>query len=1034
MTTFELFTSNRPPTPPKDHDKDIDDALDFLAVDYSLDESPEREALKRVTETPPTQPSSPPPSSVDDEAVKEKAIKRVEFSPCVTALNPPTSSLFGTPTKTDSLLKSVVSSRQRRPLKSILKSTPKQLPSIFDPEASPLPPHLDFSDPANLPAMLESVVKMLAASSPSSRLDGYLTLNGALKAYEDLPSPDALKAKMSLLTQFMARDITAATSGKTDPTASSLTSQALKLATALCMIPSLHGCYTEDFQTLLLDKAIQVISSENVSKTIANHHMYLLASQKFATKLITTTKVEAIVTSLSTIHDRVSGSSVTGVRLVIYQRLIEQNPTAMLNTIRDWLAHVFHAALSSNKDTRTRAIETGTNAGLALGPYYQATKAIIDLFNTSTNDDATYGAYLITRLSAMVDRKDEARHVPQIWSMITLFFRSKKFRITRWVLFKKAWLMILQNCLNNADVEVRYFANLAWNRLVFVISPDLELMNNRDDTVRLLVIPFTAAFEKKVRDKAGKDARKLAESGYCHLLHYALRPSQTFEELDIYWDAYVHQVLSKLYRMSMRDVIFSNRVLKALLNGSSKVWNENLANEAVAMGPEDLPVLDQKWVRLRVQKVLDLVAPHISSVLSDPAENSGIEKTCWQELLTALAEAGSQEVRASAELRDCLAHLVNFITRLWKEASRNFKEQISGLWITRFGNLIQTSVDTLSAMHFSEANLLRNELDSFEAAPTPSHRPSKHHAVMQAPVVAIFGLFARPPAAVNPNADYFEVAGRLLRSLSKAKISRKSRLHLLRQCSDTITSTPASDSLRATRAGLWCVLARECAAALADSDNSPNAQEPQRLGHQLRDTVHILTIGFEFCTSRRLCLAQWNYLYMKATKLAQQEAGQGAVVLGLAEPVAEALSAVEFTKDSCGLVPILSTLLGRCTWPKNRQQLEEGRKALWNTGLAPARHSIFEPFVHVLTLSNLTLQNAYRSLKDCNDLIFALLWALEDFLNSGPVTQIHSTLRKMQQGLSLWISDQDRHIVGSEGGIGALKSRVSMLLLSKERG
>lgn len=1023
--------ATRPPTPPKDHNNDIDEALEFLNAEYTIvdanqnqnenqtqeKETEQEQEQEQIPSSSAAQPS--PPSSLDN-CSKERTIKRVEFSPCVTAHNPIP---FGTTiSKGSPLSRGLLFNKDIKPLRSILKSTLSQDISTPDSTASSAQDYFSISDPATFPIMLESVVKSLAAQSSSSRLDGYRTLNGALKAYENLADFTELKAKMPLLAQSMARDISAVPS-KNDPTEALLMTQALKLVTAILLISALDGSFTQDFQALLLDRSIDVISREGVSKTTVNHHMFLLASQKFSSKVMTTPRAEQLVASLITIQDRVSGNSVVAARLVILQRLIDQSHQVMLATIRDWLPHIFHGSLSSMKDVRLRAAEAGMHAGLVFGNYTQATKALIDLFNAASKDTGTYGAYMTARLSDMVSNKELATHVPQVWSMVVLFFRSNKIKLQRWPFFKNPWLVIIQHCMNSSDSQVKYRASLAWNRLIFVINPDLEAKETMDGTVNMLKIPFVTAFDKKDRERHGSTTRQLAISGYCHLLHYALRPSQNWKELDIYWDDYVHAILSKMLRSGPKDVTFASRALKALLNGKPKVWDVDLANNPTILSPEDLPRLDCGWVRSRIQKVLDLIGPHIGNVLSLPAEESSLDKTPWQDLLTAIAEAGSQEVRATVHLKETLAHLMNFLGHLWKNASRNFMEQSDGLWITRFGDLVQSAVDKIGPLHFSEATLVRNEAEDFEAAPTPSHRPSKHHVALQSPMVFLFGLFQHPPTTVRDNADFFRVATNLLHGICQGKLSRKSKLQLLRQCSDAIKREPGSGPPSIVGAKLWSILAQEFALSLTNHDLDQGTQE-ERLGTKTRDTVHMLNVGFEYCALDTSAISAWQHLYGTAATLLKQEAGEGAVVLGMMEPIAESLLKLPQTLLAPTCVQLTSTLLRNGSWPRNRQQMDEGRKALSNSSITHIRHAIFEPFVHVLSLVDTTLQRAYGSLEECTLFLPSLVEAVEQFLQQSPGSQLHAILRKMQEGLASLIGDKERLITHSSDGLHELLVKV----------
>lgn len=987
--------SSRPPTPPKEHDSDIDEALGFLNVDYTLD-SPvkEKEDIPSTADTP-TQ--SSPPSSFEN-GTNTGSAKRVEFSPCVTAHKPNTSDEG----RASPLFRRLHSRKHLKPGKSILKSSLGQQTPTPDSLGSPASDYFSLSKQKPFAAMLESVVKLLAAPSPALRLDGYRTLNGALKAYEELPDVDALKTKMTLLTQFIARDITISSRQK-GPMDATLITQALKLATVVLLTPALSHTLPEDFEVLLLDRSIEVLNQDTVSKTVANHHMYLLASQSFSSKVVTPAKAEQLVAALLTIHDRVTGNSVIASRLVIFQRLLEQAPAVMLTTIRDWLVHVFHGALSSVKDVRGRAIDTGLAAAFTLGINYQATKAIVDLFNTSTNDTSTYGDYFTARLSDMIGQQELSGDVPQIWSMIVVFFKSKKRRLVHWPLFKKAWLLIIQKCLNSTDVQTKYRATLAWNRLVYVMSPDMETATSMESIVPMLRVPFVVAFDKKGRDQSSKQSRQMALAGYCNLLHYALRPTQTYDELDIYWDEYVHTVLSKLFRTGGKDAHLATRVLKGLLSRTSNVWNENVANEGINLTTNDLPQLDPKWIRLRTRKILELIGPFLTSSLSVQSGVNETDTSPWKEFVSAIAEAGSQEVRGSVELREALAHLMNFFQAIWTEASKNFKDPASGVWITRFGILLRSTIETLGPVYFAEETLARNQTSAFEAAPTPSHRPSKHHTVLQSPAVFLYGLFSQPPRSVDPDSDYFDTAKSVLHQICQAKATRKSRLHLLRQCADALQSITIQSDGAVVRMQLWSIVAQEATHAMIDPTLNETAQDPLRLGHQIRDSVHIIILGLRLSRDDIDLLPVNFELYDAAAMRLRSEAGDGGVVLGLMEPISEALLQKEQDISQRTFAKLTIKLLHDGVWPRTRHQMDEGRRALSNHSLAHAKHMTLDPFAHVYTLITRTILQISQNGSHQNTYLASLAEAIRMFVSKCPLSQVPVSLRKMQEGLAVLV-------------------------------
>ncbi|KAG2163108.1 hypothetical protein VTO58DRAFT_110574 [Aureobasidium pullulans] len=997
--------ANRPPTPPKDIDHDLDQAISLLDVDFTEDADQVRQPCSRAGT--PTQPS--PPSSQENGS-HHRSSKRVEFSPCVTAHDP--TPFHATSAGTASPLpRRFPSSKQPRPVRSILKAT-LDLQTPTPDAASPAADYFSISDPKTFPVMLESVLKFLESPSTAMRLDGYSTLNGALKAYDDLPDMAAMRSRMPALIKHMSRDILESTR-KSDPMTSNLTTQALKLTTAILMSPALADCLDEQFQTLLVDRAIEVLEQDPVPKAIANHHMFLLATQRFPSRVMTSTKVERIVSSLTTIHERVSGNSVIASRLVIFQRLMDQASAVMLTNMRDWMPHVFHGVLSSIKDIRIRAIDTGTDAALMYGTTYQSTKVIIDLFHTATAEGSTYGAYFTARLFDMSKPKeaegntDLEEAVPQIWSMVVLFFKSKKVRLSQWRLFCEEWFLLIQNCLNSKNLTVKYRATCAWNRLVYVSNPDREMLEKMEGWDVTLRVPFLHILHtNKGRDKKSKEIRHIALSGYCNLLHYSLRPSQPWEDLDYFWDRYVRQVLSKLLLSGGRDANLACRVLKALFDGKSTVWDEDLANKAPIL-PEALPRLDCKWVRSRSRTILELLGPFLELSLAQSGDGRGIDGTPWREFMTAIASAGSHEVLRSQELKECLAQLMNLFNRLWSKAPQT-EDHLETPWVSRFASLVQCSIEIIGPLPFSEDNLTRSETKSFEAAPTPSNRSSKHHEKLHSSAIFLFDLFAQPPPGISVDSAYADSIRELLHQICRGRNSRKDRLDVIRKC--------AHASSVSTSALLWKTAVLETTAVLLDPKLNESVQEPARLGHQARHAISILASGLHHNVDETDSMTAAFELVSVLAKILKQEAGEGGVALGLMEPLAEALlQQSEKTVSKPVLVRFATKLLLEGSFPRNKQQMDEARRSLWNTHLSNSKQSSFEPFNHIYDLTNSALLASYDTI-DQNTLYLAqFIEAAQGFLSKCPLSLFASpALRRLQPGISQIVKDDQRKLQGSK--------------------
>ena len=769
-------------------------------------------------------------------------------------------------------LRRIPSQKDPRPLKSILKSTTGQLLTP-DESGSPAAGYFSSEIPKDFPKMLESVLKLLGSTSQTQHLDGYRTLTGALKTYEDLPDRQAMKTKMPQLERFITRDITLKS---TDARDTVLATQALKLSIALISTPAISSSISDVFQSLLLDKCIETFGQEDIVKAIVSHYMYIMAFQDFSSRIVTNAKAEQIIASLDTINDRVSGNSVIASRLVIYQRLLTQAPVSMLARVRDWLKHIFHGVLSSNKEIRQRALDCGLRAGAELGANHSVTKAILDLFASEVKGSGSYGDYLIARLSDMISNKETSPIAAQIWGMVAPFFQNRKRRISQWHMFRP-WLLVIQRCLNSSDPNTKYQATIAWNRLVLSLGLDQSTSNPKDQVVSMLKVPFVVAFDKKEHDKPSRDARRIAQGGYCNLLHYALQPAQTHDNLDMFWDEYVDTVLPKLLTSGGKDARFACKILRALFRGQKTVWDAARAMDPRPVAPEELPRLDCRWLRLRLHKVLQLLMPFFEIYLVSDAISYEVNGSPWTDLMAALAEAGSQEVRASMELREALAHAMNFFGRLWQTAPETTSESMEDVWITRYSSMMLSCIDSLGALHFAEENMSKNHSNTLEPVPTPSHRASKHHDTLQSPLAYVYGLFAHPTVISMTTDTYFEVARKILHNACLGSSSLKARFTLLRHCIPKATNETNEAMQRSVAYKLWNNVVSETVAII--QMDGPNASAHDTLGMQARHVVAVLAGGLTFDNGSTVVTSPAGELYSASLKMLRHGGGDGAVVL-----------------------------------------------------------------------------------------------------------------------------------------------------------
>lgn len=854
--------------------------------------------------------------------------------------------------------------------------------------------------------MLQSVLHQLESTSRDARRDAYLALNGALKAYEGVPEPQAIVEKIKPLMQFMTRDM--AWKDATGRLDSNVVTQALTLTCAIMYNPHTAHALDDDFRCFLVDRSIFVIEQVDMPKAILKSHMFLLCQQRFSTSVMNATRAERLIAALQTVEDRCSGNSVYSARMVIYNRMLEQAAGTMLTRMRDWIEHVFHGALSTSKDLRTRAIETCTAAALILGHHQQASKVLYEVCEKEAEGGSSYGDYLNLRLMKMTGDKEVAEYVPQIWSAVIMFFRCKRKPVEKWPKFR-TWLLTIQKSLNSGDLTVKHQANIAWNRLVFSVMPD----STTTETMRsMLKVPIVNALEKKGNDKQSQQLRQLALDSYCNLLHYALRPELSHDELDMAWDMYVGPVLALM--VSSRGRLNACRTLHGLLARSGGSWNVNAVNEPEAIKPEELPGLDPRWVRSRIGKVIDVLEPLVIAGMQKSSKSNDHIDRSWSLLLQAVAEAGSQEVKTSNELKEAIAQLTNFFRRIWSCSADLSADKDSSFWFSRYQSMLQVAVETIGAGHFVEDILHKTISDDVEAAPTPSHRPSKHHTPTHSSFVFLFALYYQPPASLQIDNNYQKSAAWLLRLLTGAKGSACGTLSLLHRAVQFASQSHGGRDTTEVAGLVWDAVADLALEVLQKQSSKASHHDANIMGVALRSTLNILIDGLAPAHCSSTCMDKLLELYVAACKSAKLHAGDGGVVLGVMEPLSSLLLEKADDVPLMTLMRVTGEMLKQGVWPKSRQDLDHSRKALWAVSFELSKGSTFDPFDGVYKLLDLVFEKAYKQLAKSRggspQLCYDSFAQVVSFLQRCPVQVLPTALRNIQRSLSTWVTDEARTV------------------------
>lgn len=1022
-TLFETMSA-RPPTPPREVDKYIEEALQFLSDSFEVDEA----AAHAAVDPEPTIVNTPPqhsPSSSADQAHGSGRRKKVDFSPWTTYSSAndlliPRRGLPGSP------LRPLPQPRDPKTLKSILKvhDTPVTQPSTPT-SGQPLNSADTFA------TMLEGIVKQLAGKSRPHKLDSYNTLLETLKAYEAKPDAKVLAEKMGLIAHFMRRDMTA-TNSDTGDLDLQLALQALKLLMVLMELGPVSERIPDDFRAFFLDKSIEAFGDTTAPKKWVNNILYAFSQQQFG-RIMTPERANRAITALKDIEDRISGNNVAIGRVLAYRRLLSQAQPVMIARASDWLQHVFHGMLSTFKDLRINAMEVGTAAGIAIGDVAQVSRVVSDILGREIDDGSTYGDYFTSRLSAMLSDAQVAEQAPHIWATVILLLRSRRRTLSSWGPLKK-WLTVFQQFVNSSNKEVAIQANGAWNRFVYAIRPDESTTPGLRKILRQAVV---AQFDRKGVDKDALRMRRSAFSSYCNLLYYSLSPTASANQLDLYWQELVVSALPSIIRKNRKGASEACRVLTALFEqNQGKLWKENLAVEASSVTLKHIIALDARWTRQRLGVILPSFelcfasAPWNCNSPSDMSPSGVPVKTMWTALLSAVAEAGKQEVTISMEFKEACAHIMNFFRRIWINYPKSLgqEEGSEEAWIDKFSFLVLKAAKLLGPGSFADPILSHNPAGDFEVAPTPSHRP-KSHGSPQSPLLHLLQLFtSRGPATVQSD-SLVRLSEELLDLCSEAKPSRKFKLELLRNFAKE--STSSSDEL--FKSEVWRKCAQETEDCLRNASlPTPLDRASQQLGEQYRSVVDILVSGLNYGEDANLGAA--SRLFEAFVSRVQVEvsdgAGVAAVALAITEPLAEELHSPASRFNPDAELRLAALVLTHAEHPKHRKVVEQARKMLWGVSSGPQKQTDFDPFNHLYQMIVSQLRISYNHLEGLRgDLVIEFSAVLCSLFERWPASFSFVLLREVQSGIAVWVEDPEQKLAGdseeSQGGREAVSFPIS---------
>ncbi|KAG8533212.1 uncharacterized protein KY384_001995 [Bacidia gigantensis] len=974
----------RPPTPPKES------TSSKLAVEH------EESAIfisRHLLDTPDLSPSS---SAEFLRNTSGRTRKKVDFSGFYKYDQPPP----GSNNSSSERLRSLPPSRDSKASRSILKA-PRDHNDSHNRAIS-----LALDD-TTLPAMLRSTTQHLQSDSHASRLDAYRTMLGCLGRYQDEPASDDLSAAMLDMTQCIKRDASQAISDSTSLDIQ-LLSEALKLCGAFLESGDLAKSIPEDFKSFIAEKAIASLEDDKTSKLLTTHYMHLLEKQKFSSKVMTSERVNRLLNALHTTTNRVKSSRVLGYRLMIYYRLIGQNRPAMVSKVNSWLQHLLKGLMSNMKMIRVRAITSGIEAGVQLGTSGTISKACSELLNSRTSEGQKAVEILSGRMIQMINSRDDAQHVPQIWSVIILLLRGRRRYIENWE-HLRTWIKIMEECFNCSDSSVKLQANIAWSRLIFAVNVDSDTSPPMSKILKDAIAAQMGRYSK-AGDKSAQKAKQFARNSYCSLIYYAMRPTASYEQLDRYWDLCVAQFIQQAFIETQPDVEYACGVVAALLrnDGQPRVWNENKANMNSLISPPDLPKIDPKWVRSRAARVASVFEKLYSTAAWSQANISTAPiVSAWTSFISAIGSASCKEIKVSADTRSALSHLVNLFQRILGRAVGDDAE--ASLRYEKVNVLLDVVLAKIDVTALNEKRITKTAQSTFECIPeTPSGRHRMNSASTSSAVIHLLQLVinVKTPTDSTTCAD---IISKLTQVTFQSAHSRQAKLLCVRSLA-LLLHREDEDSHIYAHTALWKELAAATATAFK-TQPSPNDNNPRHLGDDYRHATKILELGLHYRTTD--AFNSWQTLYAEIAKVVEKEAGRFAFSLSVVEPLACALQSEAETQLNDVVLTTILRILEKANWPQNQNMAERTLVQLWG-----GTHGHQTCFASSLTealcgLINPVLRCTYAGVtRHQSQDILSLLTALTSFLHASPMEARVALVEKLQSGLAVWIQDSEGALAG----------------------
>ena len=910
------------------------------------------------------------------------------------------------------------------PIPAQLSATSKPIKSILKVSSSPI--SFGFSAPSDshqqqhsgsLAEMLESTIKQLAGQDRDTKIDAYMMVARALKGSNNLPDRVALQGKMSLITQFIQRDITCRDEqGATDI---SLMNHALNLLITFLHFPAIASTISSDFSIFIVDFVIKALESIVLPKDVIRHLMQVVAFQNFQPKVLTLERVGRLIAALVSIEDRLKGKSIIMSRIQIYKRLAQQSRSHMAvhcNWIKDMLIDM----LSQIKDIQAQAISLGTDAGFSLRSEKQVMRKATEILQTP-DDDQTYIEYYLSRLSEMTKDKQTSTAVPQILSVLTLYIRCP---LGRWKYYN-VWLKLLQTSFNSSEPLTKQAANQTWARYIYLSLTDSK---TNAKILTTLCQPLQSQLRRRAHTKQLEEALKLrrsAMSGVYTLLYYAYAPGSEKHSLDLCWDAAVQPISDELIGLHDKPGIPGDchievaGMLTSLLDVSNqRVWRDDRILDPSPVKLHELPAIDPKWVRKNSDKVFRAIGTVFDGRYSELADPGNLLSRLWKAFAGSIASASAKDIKVTEDTTKFVAQVLTLLSKIWKRGIVETSATATDDFLSSVKRIICTVIDELGLLPFTERKLSITSSNIFELVATPSTRLGRSdgsHNVVRTPLQHLFVLFSALPPGLEDDKPHHTFFGQILNRFFVEKPLRvrveqsRELLALLPSCS----SSPSGPwSLAASNTGLLLDKYRESSVT---ANEVPNAVSS--LGPDYREIVSLLERGLASHTN--VPCPAWFNLFDKVSASVKRTCGDVGRALVIVEPITKALLQLpeeHVLLKFSAIVQVVRALFGIAAIEYNSRTIGIVRRRLWGATVVSTTSEEPHLFQALYASGDRILSHLYEDFAQPHAVIEtpSTFSVLEQYLSKVPDASFIAALSGLQGGISRWVQDGEYHIQSSD--------------------